>query len=186
MNRLKDARVYLAGPMDRCPNGGIQWRQDITPFLLEMGCFIFDPTDKPMQIAIEDEEHRDERKVWKEQHSFGKIAEMMKIIRNVDLRMVDVSDFIIVNWDMEIQMCGTMEEVFLANREKKPILIHCPQGIKCLPDWLFAVLPYQMMFNDWEELKAYVKHVNTYEFGLQTYNRWCFFNMQKHTTKEPV
>ena len=184
MNRLKDARAYLAGPMDRCPNGGVQWRKDITPFLKSLGCFVFDPTDKPMQIAIEDEEHKDERKEWKEQNSlrsFDKIAEAMKVIRNVDLRMVDVSDFLIVNWDMNIQMCGTMEEVFLANREKKPILIHCPQGVKCLPDWLFAVLPHQMMFNSWESLKSYINHVHTYDHVLPTYNRWCFFDMRKHS-----
>ena len=34
---------------------------------------------------------------------------MMKTIRAVDLRLVDISDFMIVNLDLNVHPCGTLE-----------------------------------------------------------------------------
>lgn len=47
---------------------------------------------------------------------------MMKVIRSVDLRLVDISDFMIVNLDLETHPCGTLEEIFWANRQKSRYL----------------------------------------------------------------
>jgi len=37
LNRLKNTTCYLCGPMDRVDDGGVGWREDITPILKEMG-----------------------------------------------------------------------------------------------------------------------------------------------------
>ena len=47
----------------------------------------------------------------------------MKQIRPVDLRMVDICDFLIVNLDLEVHATGTYEELYWANRCIKPILV---------------------------------------------------------------
>ena len=44
----------------------------------------------------------------------------MKIIRCVDLRMVDISDFLVVNLDPDIPTFGTHEEIANANRQRSP------------------------------------------------------------------
>ena len=46
MNRLCGTRTYLAGAMDRVKDGGIGWRNDITPFLEDMGVVVLDPCKK--------------------------------------------------------------------------------------------------------------------------------------------
>ena len=33
-----------------------------------------------------------------------------------------------------------------ANRQRKPILIHCEQGKAEMPDWLFATIPHSLFF----------------------------------------
>jgi nucleoside 2-deoxyribosyltransferase len=98
----------------------------------------------------------------------------MKTIRAVDLRLVDMSDFLIVNLDINTHPCGTLEEIFWANRQKKPIIIHMEQGKNQTPDWLFGTIPHQMFFSTWDEIKQYLVHIDTSE-NIDTHKRWYFF-----------
>ena len=175
MERLKNQRVYLAGPMDRCPNEGRAWREFISSFLDDLGVVILNPLNKPIDIAQEDSDSRLFRKQLKEKEDYETLSKEMKIIRNVDLRMVDISDFLIVNLDMDIYPCGTLEEIFLANRQKKPVVVHMKQGKKHVPDWLFGTLPHETMFSTWQEVKDYLLYINSSE-NIETLNRWYFFN----------
>lgn len=176
MNRLKNQRVYLAGAIDRCPNLGIAWRESITPFLKEKGVTVLNPMQKPINLGSETGESRSYRSQLKESENYDQLSILMKEIRNVDLRMVDISDFLIVNIDLEIHPCGTYEEIFIANRSKKPIIIHMEQGKIKTPDWLFGTLPHSMFFSTWEDIKKYLTHIDSEEF-IDTKNRWRFFNL---------
>ncbi|MHC4704177.1 MAG: hypothetical protein ACYTFQ_26760 [Planctomycetota bacterium] len=105
------------------------------------------------------------------------VAEQMKIIRCVDLRMVDISDFLIVNIDLDVHACGTYEETTTANRQKKPMLFHIEQGKRNTPDWLIAAVPHQLIFSKWADLKMYVRHVATAPIDqVEHLNRWYFFD----------
>lgn len=178
MNRLKYNRCYLAGPMDRVADGGVGWRQDITPFLRRLGIQIFDPTDKPIDIGTEDAEHRKLINQWKIDGRYDDVTGWVKTIRAIDLRMVDLSDFIIAHVDIDVHMCGTFEEIFWANRLKRPILIHCQQGVSNIPSWLFGVLPHQFFFGSWKELKNYISHINS-DYHVNSLNRWIFFDYER-------
>jgi hypothetical protein len=54
MNRLDHQRVYLAGAMDRVPDRGSTWRDNITPFLVNLGITVFNPIKKPCIEGRED------------------------------------------------------------------------------------------------------------------------------------
>ena len=101
---------------------------------------------------------------------------MMKTIRTTDLRLVDISNFLVVNLDLDVHPCGTYEEIFWANRQKKPILIHMEQGKKNAPDWLFGTIPHQMIFSSWDEIKEYLRNIDSGKY-FKTYDRWYFFNV---------
>ncbi len=176
--RLKGSRVYLCGAMDRVPDGGIQWRESITPWLHDFGIKVIDPCNKPIDICVEDAENRELRRQWKEQLRYNELAKEMKLLRSVDLRFVDVSDFIIVYLDTKVHACGTYEEIFLANRQKKPVLIVIEGGIKNMPDWMFGVLPYQHFFNNWDELKIYISHIH-FDDNVEHLKRWFFLDYEK-------
>lgn len=175
MNRLKNQRVYLVGAMDRVADRGKGWRENITPFLEELGVTVFNPLTKPSEIGKEDENSFLKKIELKTAKNYEELSEIMKIIRNVDLRLVDISDFIIVNLDLDTHPCGTYEEIFLANRQKKPIIVHVQQGKEHCPDWLFGCLPHELIFSDWNEIKIYLKYVNSYN-SINSLNRWYFFN----------
>jgi len=175
MNRLAFNRGYLAGAMDRVPDGGIEWRQDIQKELADLKVFWLDPTNKPIDIGIEDIANRRIRKEAKLQGRYDLIQHDMKVIRGVDLRMINISDFMVVNIDMEVHACGTYNELFLANTEKKPIIIRVEQGKAACPDWLLGTIPYQMIFSTWQEVYDYLRHV-AYDKKVDTFRRWFFFN----------
>lgn len=176
MNRLKNQRVYLAGAMDRVADRGNGWRDNITPFLQDLGVVVFNPIKKPTKIGKEDvETHRYKTKL-KLEKNYDELSAIMKTIRGVDLRLVDLSDFLIVNLDLDVHPCGTYEEVFLANRSKKPVIIHLEQGKQNAPDWLFGTIPHQMIFSSWEELKNYLQYIDSYN-DIEYHNRWRFFDI---------
>lgn len=107
---------------------------------------------------------------------YDEVTRLMKATRNVDLRLVDSADFMIVNLDLDSRPCGTWEEIFTANREKKPIIVKC----KCkqeLPPWLFAVCPHQLFFETWDEIKEYVRHIDQDQY-VDKLGRWVFFDLE--------
>ena len=150
MNKLRNQRAYLAGAMDRVPDRGVGWRNYITPFLEELGVQVFNPLQKPTNIAQEDEIVAQHKRLLKKEGRYDELSALMKEIRSVDLRMVDVSDFLVVNLDLQTHQCGTLEEIFWANRQKKPILIHMEQGKSNAPDWLFGTIPHEYLFSSWQ------------------------------------
>jgi nucleoside 2-deoxyribosyltransferase len=177
MSRLKNQRVYLAGAMDRVEDRGAGWRDLITPFLQEMGVVVFNPLNKPTHTGLEDQDSHIIKTKLKFQKRYDELSSMMKIIRSVDLRLVDISDFLVVNLNLDIHPCGTYEEIFTANRQKKPILIHVEQGKEHAPDWLFGTIPHQMIFSNWQELQSYLIHINSSE-NIDHHKRWYFFHFQ--------
>jgi nucleoside 2-deoxyribosyltransferase len=175
-NRLKNQRVYLAGAMDRVPDRGMTWRDNITPFLESLGIVVFNPISKPTDIGLEDHDTHTIKTKLKEMKRYDELTAMMKTIRSVDLRLVDISDFMVVNLDLDVHPCGTLEEIFWANRQKKPIIIHMVQGKDHAPDWLFGTIPHQMIFSTWDEIRQYLKHINNAE-NIETHKRWYFFSV---------
>jgi hypothetical protein len=175
MNRLKGQRAYLAGAIDRVPDRGAGWRNTITPFLKDIGVVVYDPLNKPTDIGLEDESTCYLKNQYKAQENWKDLSSIMKTIRSIDLRLVDKSDFLIVNLDLNIHPCGTYEEIFWANQQKKPIIIHVEQGKKQCPDWLFGTIPHQMIFSNWMEVRNYINDINSLE-KIEDYKRWYFFD----------
>ena len=173
INRLNNQRVYLAGAIDRVPDRGIGWRENISPFLKSLGVNINDPLKKSGDLGIEDSLTYSQKKALKASQDYDNLSLLMKQIRRVDLRLVDISDFLIVNLDLDIHPCGTYEEIFWANRQKKPIIVHVEQLKQAAPDWLFGTVPHQMIFSTWLEIRDYLNHINNSK-DIETFNRWYF------------
>lgn len=176
MNKLNNQTVYLVGGMDRVPDGGVVWRDVLTPKLTKFGLKVLNPCKKHEVIDYGHEtvEDRELRKKNKQSGEFELVQKEMKDIRSVDLAMVDLSNLIIFYLDLNVHACGSYEEIFWANRCKKPVLIMCEQGRVNVPDWLFGTIPYQHMFDSWDELLLYLYDIDS-GYDTNYYNRWKFF-----------
>lgn len=175
MNRLLHTRGYLCGAMDRVADGGEEWRIALQKELCDLGIFWLDPTHKPIDIGVEDADNRVAVERLKREGRYNDAADAYRAVRHVDLRMVDISDFLVVNIDLDVHACGTYEELFLANRQKKPIIVRMAQGKPHTPNWLLATIPHRMIFSTWSGVSAYLRCVAT-EAAVNTGNRWAFFD----------
>jgi len=178
MNRLKGMTAYLCGAMDRVEDGGVKWRKYITSKLQELGVGVLDPCDKPSDYGTEDQDTRGLINRLKKSDSYDKVSDIMKPICAIDLRMVDIAHFIVMSLDVDSHLCGSYHEASVAIAQKKPVVIMCKQGKNSLPNWMFGVVPHEMVFSNWSETLEYLNHINEDE-DVKHLNRWRFFNFNK-------
>lgn len=140
-NLIRGARVYLSGPMDFVPSRTNEkkygWRRRVGQFLRSFGSTVFDPWYKPLTKGIglygeEDEKSDLIRKSWTfEPGAIGakersRSASIFWKTLHIDLRMVDLSDFIVACCPTNLYSVGTPHEIILARQQKKPVLFVSP------------------------------------------------------------
>ncbi len=172
MGKLYDTRAYLCGAMSYDSDAKM-WRNSITFKLQALGVKVFDPCAKPIDIAEEDsgEQRRLIRKGY-----YPAVKHDMEIIRAVDIRMVTLSDFMIVDVDIEKYTVGSWEEVTKANDQVKPIIARIKQGKENTPPWLLAMIPHEMIFSTWDAVDMYLGLVDAGQ--APDHGRWIFFNQE--------
>jgi len=140
-NVLKNARVYLSGPMDfvasREDEKEFGWRSRIKSYLESKGVVVFDPWEKPEVVGIheygkEDAATLEIRKEWNfgndhmSSEARASCADQFSKTVHIDLRMVDISDFIIAFCPTNIYSVGTVHEIVMARQQRKPVLFVSP------------------------------------------------------------
>ncbi len=169
-NKLKNTRAYLCGAISYITED--DWRSGMGKWLKGKNVTVLDPLNKPLVGFDENLESKHRRVSLREQENWDQIAAEMRLIRCVDLRMVDICDFVIVHVDLDVYTVGTWEEVTLANRQKKPILMIIRQGKNKCPDWIFGMFNHETVFSSWDELKDYL---NAVDVGIIAPKRWRIF-----------
>jgi hypothetical protein len=175
--------------MDRVPDRGVEWREDMSQFLWGLGAGAFNPCDKPMNWGVEDENSR----AWRHEsleraaqlskaghfHEACKISEAvhenMRDIVASDLNGVDKSDAVILYIDLDIHSCGSYGEQTTACLQRKPVIICCKQGKYKVPDWLWGICRHELFFSSWQGVKDYLTHL-AYAETFEHLNRWKFLD----------
>lgn len=176
-NKLRGTICYLVGFMDASPEGGRVWREELTPFLENMGVKVFNPYKKPIDIQIDEISAREDIQKMKDEGRFDEIRPKYKTIRTVDLRMTDLASFLIFYLDLDILTVGSWEEAFTANRAKKPVLFVVKQGKKKFSNWGFWTFPHEFVFDNFDQLKQYLEGVDSGK-DTRTFNRWFHFDWE--------
>jgi hypothetical protein len=138
---LRDARVYLSGPMDFVPSRDDEkrfgWRNRVSEFLREFGVTVFDPWFKPeirgvSEYGREDEKTTNVRTQWtfapdeEGAQARADCAEHFWPALHMDLRMVDTSDFVVAYVPTNVYSVGTPHEIILCRQQRKPVLFVSP------------------------------------------------------------
>ncbi len=189
--KLNNLVAYLCGPIDDAEDDGVGWRRTITEEL--NACFgvkVLDPTDKPFKK--DDGESYEEigaEKVntmtLKKEGRFEELADKMRKIVRADLRMVDLSDFVITYIPRNVILCGTIHEIVTATESKKPTLIVAEGGRQYAPNWLWGMLPTQphkegqsgWIFDSFKDLTDYLYEVHEGKNPEPKSSRWVFMDM---------
>jgi hypothetical protein len=170
-NILKGTTTYLVGQIQYKDGRG--WREVATKRLKPMGIRVFDPYNHPFVNSIQEgaENTQDKMKEMVKAGQFDEVSKLMKQIRVEDLASVDLSTFIVAYIDINAYTCGTWEEIFWANRLKRPIFLICEQGKKGVPLWLFGTIPHKYMYNSLEEALTMIEKINSGEVKIDS-DRW--------------
>lgn len=94
--------VYLAGPIDAASDGGKGWRIEWREKLLSLGLKseqILSPTQKPLRGTVFELDNESEiMKKLRSEQDWPRLVHTVGQIAHIDLRMVDKSDLILVNF----------------------------------------------------------------------------------------
>lgn len=180
MNRLKSMTAYLSGPIDDAEDRGIKWREDITPFLQNMNVRVLNPLKHNFYGIQElDTVKRPLIKKLLEDNKIDDVHQEIKKFIRWDLHAVDISTFVIVNYDIRCHMCGTYHELFTAAREHKPVLLVCSKPLNELSMWIYGIADPEYLFSSWDDLKNYLTKLNSdpdYKMTKTDMKKWVFFD----------
>jgi hypothetical protein len=176
-NNLKGSCVYLVGSIDDSEDFGTGWRQEITPFLHNLGIGVFDPTNKPSIWISESEDEVNHLNELKKRSKFDALSHIMKKIVSIDLHFLDLSNFVIAHLDFNVRITGSITELTYAALEKKPIIVICPQGKENIPNWLFGLLDHDKFFISLDKATEYIEAVN--QLDVRVFPQWRFINYDK-------
>lgn len=177
MNRLKGQITYLSSPMEHAPDGGVIWRKLVTPKFHSMSIGVIDPCDKPfLSVLNEDKSMREEVAILKREGKFQEVRKIYKKIVSEDLRSTDLAMFLTVNLNMKHKPIGTLDEVFMASNQRKPVLLVCEDGKENIPNWLFGRLNPDLFFSSFDEMFTFLRRVDS---GEITPKGWLFFDYKK-------
>lgn len=166
-NILKGTKTYLVGSIQYAC--GRKWREEISAFLeKELGIICLDPYKGQM---IGDEPEGEElHKYFKhliKKEEFDLLSKEMRKIRCRDLKFTDIADYIIGYINTENYTCGTWEEIFWANRQKKQIFLVVEGGKKKMPLWLFGTIPHEYVYSSFDSLKNDLLKINSGQIKIQ-------------------
>jgi len=144
--------TYYCGPMEDIPDGGIQWRDKITPELIEYfgsKIIIQDPCrmeNEKLKGYVDPniplEKVKEVLQGWRQGGHWDKFDPAMERIIDMDLDCVEKSDFIIVflkfhdDKGKKVQMGGTISELSYAYRHRIPIYTVVKESIFDKNSWI--------------------------------------------------
>lgn len=140
--KLDGACCYLSGPMEMATDHGVEWRRKFIKLAKESNLKVdfIDPTNKPGAEEMQINEDKDFQIQLQKQGKYQELQDYVSKYRRFDLRFVDLSDFLIAVIDPKVHMCGTYNEIFVAEQQHKPCFFICEGGLSKLPRWLFDVI----------------------------------------------
>ncbi|MEO0448678.1 MAG: hypothetical protein AAF191_21655, partial [Verrucomicrobiota bacterium] len=138
-NLLQQTRCYLSGPMDfvgsRVVEKYLGWRTILTPILKCLSISVLDPWNKPCVRGHNDDYGREgliptksqyEEDFWTNHETRARFEQDFWETVHIDLRMTDISDFVVAFVPTNIYSVGTVHEVITARNQWKPVLLISP------------------------------------------------------------
>jgi nucleoside 2-deoxyribosyltransferase len=162
--------VYLGGNIENCADTNT-WREDVTKALTQFGVICLNPlVDTFINSVREDGELNKKMKHLRAQGKLNEVAEIMKKVVQKDLRMVDISDFLIFSIDPEKPTWGTTHEIIQAYDQRKPIFFVVDDR-KMTPLWLLRFVSEECIFETHLDLTDYLARIHRGEVKLDE-SRW--------------
>lgn len=147
--------AYLAGAIENAPDGGHQWREEISRFLQqELGHAVFNPCLEENHL-LTPEEFRKFRQ-WKttDLSHFRKVVH--RIIHKDIGMLIEQVDYIICLWDENVlNGGGTQGELTMAFWHQVPVYLVTKIPLTQISSWIIGCT--SEIFQDFDSLKVFLR-----------------------------
>ena len=165
-----DVLIYLCGPMDYAQDGGREWRDIITDELMDIGFTrhqILNPCQKPISSAGHNMSAEVEMmNAYRKLEDWEGLERLMKKIMNIDLRLVDKSDIVIVNISSDVRTTGSIHEIVQARQQHKPVYLIDTQGMGHVSGWMLALVGRDRIYHSIDGVVESIRRIK--KFGPQS------------------
>jgi len=167
---------YLSAPVDYAPDRGQGWRDIITEKLFDIGMpknHILSPLNKPIQnISANLSNEGELLDEYRAKRDWDGLINVMSEIVHVDLRLIDISSFVIACFPLDdnenrIPAYFTLGELHQAKQQRKPIFVIWPGGIETCSGYVMWLAGYENIFETDDEL---VDRLDSIRSGDYPYN----------------
>lgn len=155
MSEKKECRAYLAGAIEKAPDGGKKWRRDISKFLEgELNHSVWDPTIEEYHVMTDEEKENFRR--WKTD-DFAKFRGVVRKIIDKDLHcLLKESDYAIALWDEHVLGGGgTHGEITLCYYHNVPLYMVINMPLSEVSSWIAGCATE--IFEDFDSLKDFLR-----------------------------
>ena len=162
MGQLKGARIYLSGPIECTPDLGVGWRDNFTALVKfhNLQLKIINPCNKPLAAGVAINSEFNASNNLRKQEKWVELQRVVKKFRKQDLRFTDIADSIVIYVNRDIHLCGSYDELFLAESQRKPLFCIVEGGLPKLPTWLFGVFKLENIFATVEDCVEHLKKLD--------------------------
>ena len=189
---MEKLRCYLIGSIQDMRDGGVAWRDKLAKDLEEMGFDVQDPTKMECNttLAPSIEEQKKKLENLKRAGEWERWDATMEKIQQTDIVCVNNSKFVIVLYDPDKKLGGTIEEVVEAHHKGIPIYVVSYAPYIEFNDWILArfrqnfksggkIFPNFKQLTDFIE-EAHKEYIKSYKESLRDQAK-----LQETKDKEP-
>lgn len=170
MGLLNRTRVYLAGNLENSSDT-TNWRQLVAEQLSQIGVVSFNPMEQNfITDTAENDEFRKNLITRREVGDWDYVHNFMKGCIQKDLRLIDISDFVIFKFEFDKPTYGTLHEFFIAELQRKPVFIITEHKNK-VPLWLVGLLPEKYIYESVNDVLDMIRKIDSGEVKADS-NRW--------------
>lgn len=150
--------TYLAGAIQSAKDGGVKWRETLTPKLQELGIEVLDPTTWESQEFGTMDVAKDTIKGYILSGNWEKFDEYMDRIIDRDIKCVRKADFLVVFIDTDLKIGGTSCELWEAVAHcKTPVYVVCYDPKSDWNMWLLRTVRRNgQLFENWTQLMDFL------------------------------
>lgn len=169
-NVLAGTKTYLAGNLEFSEDS-LNWRDEVEGELSKINITCLSPIKVTFENqALETQADRARLKSLRQKGQWNEVASYMKEVIKKDLRLIDLSDFVIFNFEFDKPTFGTIHELVIAEQQRKPVFCTC-RNLKAVPLWIMGLIEKKYFYKDISSIIEKIKRINSGEHLINS-DRW--------------
>lgn len=168
---LLGSRCYLAGNIENSTDS-FSWREKAANILSSIGVICLDPTNKIFESGKQEDKKLKEKLFEKlAQNDIDYVRSTMQQVIYEDLRAVDLSDFLLFNFEFQKPTFGTMHELVIANQQSKACFIISNCKLNKVPLWILGLIKKEHIYENLDLALETILKINLGEIKLSS-KKW--------------